>query len=229
MFNKVKNLNFRMLFEIFFTFFKISPFTFGGGFAMIPIFEKEMVEKKKWIERKEIVDIFAVSQSVPGAIAVNSSTFIGYRLAGVPGALAAALGIVTPTFVIIILLAMMLVSFQENIYVQSAFKGIRPTVVALIAIAAYKMGKTSIKDKTSMVICILSGILLLLFKSLNIIFLILGGAFLGIVIFRAKSYLSLFHKKKNSNEEVENISDTSIPLTNKDNMHKAVEKNENIY
>ena len=149
LFKRIKNLNYKLLFEIFITFFKISPFTFGGGFSMIPILEVEMVDKKKWIKRDEIVDIFAVSQSVPGAIAVNSATFIGYRIAGIPGAMTAAIGIVVPTFAIIIALSVLLVSFQSNIHVQAAFKGIRPVVVALIALASYKMGKTSIEDKTS--------------------------------------------------------------------------------
>jgi len=186
---KHQTANFKLLLEIFLTFFKISPFTFGGGFAMIPIFEKEMVEKKKWIDSENIIDIFTVAQSVPGAIAVNSATFIGYHLAGIPGALAAVLGIVTPTFAIIVGLALLLTSFQNNPYVQAALKGIRPTVVALIAIAAYRMGKTSIKDKTSWVICIAAGCILFIFKSINIIFLILSAALIGIAIFKIRQWV----------------------------------------
>lgn len=202
---KPKDIDFKLLFKIFLTFFKISPFTFGGGFSMIPILETEMVEKKKWIESKKIVDIFAVAQSVPGAIAVNSATFIGYHLAGIPGALAAALGMVMPTFAIIILLAVVLVSYQSNMYVQSAFKGIRPTVVALIAIAAYKMGKASIKDRTSIVICVIAGITLLFLKSINIFFFIIAGVFLGIVIVSAKDCTSRLTKKENVIKETDNI------------------------
>lgn len=209
--DKIKSVNRKLLWEIFLTFFKISPFTFGGGFAMIPIFEKEMVEKKKWIKNEKIIDIFAVSQSVPGAIAVNSSTFIGYHLAGIPGALAAALGIVMPTFAIIILLAVLLVSFQDNIHVQAAFKGIRPTVVALIAIAAYKMGKTSIKDKTSWAICILAGVALFLFKNVNIIFFIIAGAVGGVAAVKAKELISRFsgiakaEKENKEGQQAENL------------------------
>lgn len=186
---KLKKLNFRFLFEIFFTFFKISPFTFGGGFSMIPILETEMVQKKKWIESEKITDMFAVSQTVPGAIAVNSATFIGYQLAGVPGAVAAAFGIVTPTFIIIILLSIVLVSCQNNSYVQAAFKGIRPVVVSLIAIAAVKMGKSSLKDKTSWAVCILATISLFIFKKINLVFFIIAGAFAGIVIFKFRNLI----------------------------------------
>lgn len=226
---KIKTLKIKLLLEIFFTFFKISPFTFGGGFAMIPMFEKEMVEKKKWIESDIIIDIFAVSQSVPGAIAVNSATFIGYRLAGIPGALVAALGIVMPTFVIIILLAVLLVSFQSNIHVQSAFKGIRLTVTALIAIAAYRMGKTAIKDKTSWIICILALVTLFLFKKMNIVFLIIAGAFVGIIVFRAKDCIIRLHKKVSMSKETENCPDESSTLMDKDGQAVKGGKDEYIY
>ena len=201
---KIKTVNFTLLFEIYFTFFKIAPFTFGGGFAMIPIFEKEMVEKKKWFESEKIIDIFAISQSVPGAIAVNSATFIGYQLAGIPGAIVAAVGIVMPTFIIIILLSVLLVSFQSNIHVQSALKGIRPTVIALIAIAGYRMGKTAIKDKTSWIICILAVVSLFIFKKMNMVFLIIGGAFLGIAVFRVKDCIAGLHKKVSKLKKIEN-------------------------
>jgi chromate transporter len=187
-------INFKLLWEIFVTFFKISPITFGGGFAMIPILETEMVEKKKWIDKEKIVDIFAVAQSVPGAIAVNSSIFLGYQVAGVAGAVAAMLGMVIPTFIIIIILGLALVSFQNNHYVQAALKGIRPVVVALIASAAYKMGKVSIVDKTCWTLFSISAISLVIFSKLNIIFVILSGALAGIVIVNVKEFLN---KSKN--------------------------------
>ncbi|EGW37712.1 chromate transporter [Desulfosporosinus sp. OT] len=181
-----KKVNYKLLFELFMTFFKISPITFGGGFAMIPIMEEELVTKKNWIGKEEIVDVFAVSQSVPGAIAVNSATFVGYQIAGVPGALAALVGIVIPTFVIIIILGALLSSFQHNIHVQAALQGIRPVVVALIASAAYKMSKVSLVDKICFTLCAICVLVLLLFKSLNLILVIFMGAFFGIVIVKVK-------------------------------------------
>jgi chromate transporter len=177
---------YKLLLEIFLTFFKISPITFGGGFAMIPVLESEMVEKKKWIERKKIIDIFAVSQSIPGAIAVNSATFLGYQIAGVPGALAAMFGMVIPTFIIIIILGALLVSFQHNIHVQAALKGIRPVIVALIAAAAYKMGKVTLIHKTSRAIFAAFILALIIFKSLNLILVIILGAFVGVIIVKIK-------------------------------------------
>jgi len=179
--------------------------TFGGGFAMIPIMEDEMVNKKKWLSKENLVDIFAVSQSLPGAIAVNSATFVGYQIGGIPGGLAALLGIILPTFGIIILLGALLGSFQHNIHVQAALQGIRPVVVALIASAAYKMSKVSIVDKTCLAIsavCILS---LLSFKSLNLIFVIFLGAILGIIIMKVKEIQNQnldISQKKESGEKL---------------------------
>lgn len=199
------NINFKLLWDIFITFFKISPITFGGGFAMIPILETEMVEKKKWIDKEKIVDIFAVSQSVPGAIAVNSSIFLGYQVAGIAGAVAAMLGMVVPTFIIIIILGMVLVTFQSNHYVQAALKGIRPVVVALIASAAYKMGKVSIVDKTCWILFSISVLILLTFPKLNIVLIILFGALAGIVIINVREKLDRYKKLKFNSQSDESI------------------------
>jgi len=182
-----KKIDPKLMYELFMTFFKISPITFGGGFAMIPIMEEELVNKKKWIGKEEIVDIFAVCQSVPGAIAVNSATFVGYQIGGIPGAIASLLGIVIPTFVIIIILGALLASFQHNIHVQAALQGIRPVVVALIASAAYKMSKVSLVDKICLTLFAVCVLVLMLFKSLNLILVIFAGAFLGIMIVKVKT------------------------------------------
>ena len=198
-----KKTNYKFMFEIFLVFFKISPMTFGGGFAMIPIMEDEMVNKKKWLSKENLVDIFAVSQSLPGAIAVNSATFVGYQIGGIPGALSALLGIVLPTFCIIMLLATLLGSFQNNLHVQAALQGIRPVVVALIASAAYKMSKVSIVDKTCLGICGVCILTLLVFKSLNLILVIFSGALFGIIIVKAKAIQNLqLNKKKASGEKL---------------------------
>ena len=176
----------KLLFDIFTTFFKISPITFGGGFAMIPILEREIVEKKKWINDNQIADIFSVSQSVPGAVAVNSAIYIGYRLAGIPGALVAMIGIVLPTFFTSIILVTVLASFQSNPYIQAALKGVNSVIVVLIAFAGYKMGKVSLVDRMSWTLLIITIILLLLFKNLNLFFLIPAGAFAGITIIKIR-------------------------------------------
>lgn len=177
-----KKLNIKFLLEIFISFFKISPLSFGGGFAMIPIMEKEVVINKKWVNKEQIIDIFAVIQSLPGAIAVNAGAFIGYQIAGVLGAIAAFLGIVMPTFAIMVIFGTILVANQHNFYVQAALLGIRPIVVAMIASAGYKMSKVSLKDKTCVAIT-LASIGTLLFLSKSLIFpVIVTGAVLGIVI-----------------------------------------------
>lgn len=177
-----KKSKLKLFIDIFATFFKVGLFTFGGGFAMIPLIEKEMVGKKAWIKNEEIVDIFALAQSVPGAIAINSSTFIGYKLAGAAGALVATLGVVLPSFIIITLIAAFFSSFQDEPIVQSAFAGVRSAVVALVLMAAINIGKSSIKDKLTACILILA-VLLTLFLDLHAIIIIIGGAAVGLVTF----------------------------------------------
>jgi len=196
-----KKPNYKFMYEIFLVFFKISPITFGGGFAMIPIMEDEMVNKKKWLSKENLVDIFAVSQSLPGAIAVNSATFVGYQIGGISGALSALLGIVLPTFGIIILLGALLGTFQHNIHLQAALGGIRPVVVALIASAAYKMGQVSLVDKTCLAICAVCILTLLAFKSLNLILVILFGAIFGIMIVKVKKIRKLHGAQKKARGE----------------------------
>ncbi|MBR2451858.1 MAG: chromate transporter [Rikenellaceae bacterium] len=122
----------RQLAEIFFTFFRIGLFTFGGGFAMIALIQRAIIERKKWIDEKTFMELLIIAQSSPGPIAINTAVFVGYKHKGVPGAFAAALGTIVPSFVIILLIAIFFASIRENIYVDAAFKGMRPTVVALI-------------------------------------------------------------------------------------------------
>lgn len=122
----------RQSLRLFGIFAKIGAFTFGGGYAMIPVIERETAEKRHLIEKEEILDIVAIAESTPGPISVNSATFIGYRTAGIMGAAFATAGLVTPSFVIILLIAFFLRNFMDNIYVQYAFYGIRAGVLALI-------------------------------------------------------------------------------------------------
>ncbi len=127
--------------ELFLTFFKIGAFTFGGGYAMLPLIQREVVNVKKWLSEDEFGDVLAVTQSAPGALAVNSSVFIGYNLAGLPGATVAVLGSVLPSFFIILVVATFFTQFSSQPIVQRMFYGIRPAVVALIAYAVLKLGK----------------------------------------------------------------------------------------
>jgi len=178
------NLNdIKQLKDIFVTFFKIGLFTFGGGYAMIPLIEKEIVEKKKWVEREEITDILAISQSIPGAIAINSATFIGFKTSGSKGALAATLGVILPSFFIISIIAAFFSKFGNNHILKSIFSGIRPAVVALIFFAVYKVGKTSIKDKTGLIVSII-GLVLIIAFNIHVILVIIGGAVFGLVVYK---------------------------------------------
>lgn len=117
---------------IFFSFLKIGMFTFGGGYAMLPLIEQELITKRKWIEQKEFLDLLTLAQSVPGPIAVNTSVFVGYKVRGFGGAVAALLGSVLPSFVIILVIAIFFADIRHNPVVDAAFKGMRPAVVALI-------------------------------------------------------------------------------------------------
>ncbi len=122
----------KQLWEIFWSFFKIGLFTFGGGYAMIPLIQREVIDHRKWIPASEFLDLLTLAQSVPGPIAVNTSVFVGYKVRGLRGAAAALLGTVTPSFVIILVIAVFFAGIRHNPVVDAAFKGMRPAVVALI-------------------------------------------------------------------------------------------------
>ena len=129
--------------ELFVSFFKIGTFTIGGGYAMIPLMEKELVDRRQWISREEFLDMMALSQAMPGIFAGNMATSLGYKLRGVRGALAAIAGNILVPIGIILLLAIFFHHFQDNRIVEAVFKGIRPAVVALIAAPVFKMAKTA--------------------------------------------------------------------------------------
>lgn len=129
--------------ELFTTFFKIGAFTLGGGYAMIPIIEREVVEKRQWVEKEEFLDLIAVAQSCPGVFAINISTFIGYKLNKVKGALCTTLGTALPSFLIILLIAMFFHRFMDVAWVAAMFRGIRPAVVALIAVPTFNLAKSA--------------------------------------------------------------------------------------
>ena len=129
--------------ELFKTFFKIGAFTLGGGYAMIPIIESEVVDKHKWLDREEFLDTLAVAQSCPGVFAINISTFVGYKLRSTSGALIASLGTALPSFIILLLIAMCFHNFINVGWIAAMFRGIRPAVVALIAVPTFNMAKSA--------------------------------------------------------------------------------------
>ncbi|WP_238392364.1 chromate transporter [Paenibacillus antri] len=192
---------FRMLPSIFLCFLKIGPVTFGGGFAMIPLIEKEVVERRKWLETEDVADVFAVAQSVPGAVAINSATFIGYRLAGTAGAVAAMAGVLLPTFFIVLLLSVFFLQLHDHPKVEAALFGIRAGVVALICYAGCKIAKTAVVDKTTLGVAIAA--MLALFAGLHPSFVIVGGFVLGIALVAWRARLGLKTEAKPEAESEE--------------------------
>ena len=132
-----------MFFQLFYTYLKIGTFTLGGGYAMLPLIQREVVERKKWIDEEEFLNMIALAQAAPGLIAVNSAIFIGWRVGGWRGVCGAVLGAVLPSFLIILVIAMVFSEWKELPAVEAAFKGIRPAVVALIAAPLLKMAKAA--------------------------------------------------------------------------------------
>lgn len=165
--------------DLFFTFSRIGAFTFGGGYAMLPMLEKEVVAKKHWAAEDELLDYFAVGQCTPGVIAVNVSTFIGYKIKGLAGAVAATVGIIVPSFLIILVLAAFLNNFASNPYIQHALGGIRAAVAALIVTSVIKLWKSGVKGLLG--ILIFTAIFLLsIFLSLSPILIVAAAILCGI-------------------------------------------------
>ena len=127
--------------ESFSTFFRIGLFTLGGGYAMIPLIEEEVVNRKQWVSKDEMLDLIAIAQSCPGVFAINIATFIGYKLRKTRGAIATTIGTALPSFLIILAIAMFFSQFKDNRYVAAMFRGIRPAVVALIAVPTFRLGQ----------------------------------------------------------------------------------------
>ena len=170
-----------MLFNLFITFAKIGVMTFGGGYAMLPILQRELVENKGWTTEEDIADYFAIGQCTPGIIAINTATFVGTKQKGIIGGIVASLGMVFPSLVIITLIATVLTTFSELAIVKHAFAGIRVAVCVLIFNSVLKLMKSAIKDYYALFIFI--GIFLVaLFTSISTVWLIVASAVLGIVI-----------------------------------------------
>ena len=166
--------------DMFITFFKIGAFTLGGGYAMLPIIQKEVVKKKKWIGETEFLDMVAISQSAPGPLAVNISAFVGQKMKGLMGLITSTLGAILPSFIIIILVASVFLGIENSPVVQRVFQGIRPAVVALIAVPVISMGKTAKVNKKNFIIPLLAAVLVAVFK-ITPIYVILGAAAIGVI------------------------------------------------
>ena len=173
-----------LLWQVFLTFFKIGAFTFGGGYAMVPLIQREASEKHGWVSDEDILDIVAIAESTPGPIAINSATFVGYRACGIPGSICATLGVVLPSFLIILTISGILREFQENVYVQYAFRGIRCGVLALILKAMWGMYKKCKKNIPAYIVMVAAFVLVAFVKA-PVFWVIAGCAVCGIVTFYA--------------------------------------------
>lgn len=170
----------KQLLDLFFTFARIGGLTFGGGYAMLPMLQKEVVEKRGWATNEELMDYYAIGQCTPGIIAVNTATFIGNKTRGVTGGIVATLGVVFPSLVIITIIAAFISNFADLAIVRHAFAGIRVCVFVLILNAVVKLGKSSIKDAVTLGIflVVLVGSLLL---DVSPIIFVLFAAVIGIL------------------------------------------------
>jgi chromate transporter len=169
---------FSVLAKLFWAFLKVGSLTFGGGLAMLPLIQQEVVDKQKWISNEEIIDVFAISQSVPGVIAINSSIFIGNKVAKIPGAVAAAFGVILPAFLSILLILIALLRFQNNVYVEKALSGIRAASAGLILMTAIKLGQNILKNWWTWIIAIAALTAILIFN-INAAWTVAGGGIAG--------------------------------------------------
>ncbi len=164
-----------MYLDLLTTFFRIGLFTIGGGYAMIPLIQQKVVEEKKWVSEEELIDLMAVAQSCPGIFAINISIFIGYKRNGIAGATLCAAGTALPSFIIILLIALLFQQFRGYPLVESMFRGIRPAVVALIAAPVFKMGKTAQLNRFTIWIPIVAALLIWLLHVNPVYIIILAG------------------------------------------------------
>ncbi len=195
-----KNISMRLLGRIMLSFFKISPLSFGGGYAMLPAIEAEVVDRRKWMTQAEMHDIISISGSAPGGIGVNAAIFVGFRLAGLRGAVAALLGITLPTFVIVLLLLLFFHFFSDNRKVIAAMEGIQIAIIGLIAYAGWRMAKTAIIDFSTLVLFVLT-VSLLIFSFIRPLFVIPLGAASGMLLIQGKTRLGLSGRTEKSRAE----------------------------
>lgn len=168
----------RPLLELFWSFFKIGVFTFGGGYAMIPLIQREVTDRKGWIPAQEFLDLLTVAQSAPGPISLNKSVFVGYKIRGYAGAVASVLGVVVPSFAIILVIAVYFADIRRNPVVDAAFRGMRPAVVALILAPVFSLGRGMHR---ALMLVAAAAALAIWLLDLSPIYVILAGAAGGIL------------------------------------------------
>lgn len=173
----------KVIINIFLTFLKIGAFTFGGGYAMLPFIQREIIDIHKWLTTGEFIDIIAISEMTPGPIAVNSSTFVGYKIAGFWGALAGTVGVVLVSVLLSTIVAKYFFKFKDSPTLKSIFNGIRPAVIVLIASAVVSVGKVALIDIKSILLCLAIFALLIKFKLNPILGIVISGT-LGALFFR---------------------------------------------
>ncbi|MGE5572077.1 MAG: chromate transporter [Bacteroidota bacterium] len=171
-----------ILWQLFWTFFKIGAFSFGGGYAMVPLIEQEIIARFHWLTMREFVDVIAIAEATPGPIAVNSATFVGYTTAGPLGSAAATVGVILPSFVVVVVLSWLFLKFEKAQAVQAFFAGIRPAVVALVIMAAVTVYKSAIVDIGTALIC-LACLAALRFTGIDPILLLAISAVVGTVLY----------------------------------------------
>ena len=162
---------------------KIGCVTFGGGLAMIPMIQSEFSEKRDWVTPDDVSDITAVAQTLPGMVAMNASILTGYRVGGTAAAVAAGVGCILPSLVILCLVTVFYAAFMENPIVRGALRGVSGAVVALFVSALFKMSRKNVKDKFGLLIFLLAAAIIFIFPSLNVIYVILGGGLFGFLIY----------------------------------------------
>ena len=180
MFEKEMRNLMKIYWELICAFMRIGAFTFGGGYAMLPLIQKEIVDKKRWATEEEIMDYYAVSQCTPGIIMVNTATFIGYYLKGIPGAIVATLSVVTPSIVIISLIASILTTYSSLAIVQHALAGIRVAVCVLVLNAVIKLWKNGIKDAYGIIIFAIV-LAVVSFTSISTVIIVILSAVAGLI------------------------------------------------
>lgn len=171
-----------ILIRLYLAFLKIGTFSFGGGYAMLPFMQKEIVENNAWISMSEFSDIIGISQMTPGPVAINSATFVGYKVGGIIGSAIATIGVVTTSFILVSIISKVLNKFKESIVVRSMLAGMRPILIALIIYAFIDLAKESYLDFKSIIITIIIGIILLS-KKVHPILVIVIAAILGLIFY----------------------------------------------
>jgi chromate transporter len=172
-----------MIIKLFLIFAKIGTFSIGGGYAMLPFIQKEVIDTHEWLTIQEFSEILAISQMTPGPVAINSATFVGYRLAGFWGSVAATTGVVLPSFLMILIIAAFFVKVYDRKEVKAIFKGIRPAVLGLLASAAYLVTVTNVVDLKGIGIFIMAFVSLF-HRKVDAIMVIIASAILGIVLYK---------------------------------------------